>query len=116
MSGSTAMRYTLSDDLWAALEPLVRKAKRFKGDQPLALPGREFFEALSLSRGRLCSRVIVTAVDEDTAIAVAVVPGPSGRRAAAGADAGQDTGGPGGGGVGRGQGVRRGRGRARRGR
>ncbi len=40
------MRYMLSDDLWAALEPLVQKAKRFKGGQPPALPERDFLEAL----------------------------------------------------------------------
>ena len=40
------MRYMLTDDLWAAMEPLVRKAKRHKGGQPPALPERLFFEAL----------------------------------------------------------------------
>lgn len=40
------MRYLLTDDLWAAMEPLVLKAKRHKGGQPPALPERDFFEAL----------------------------------------------------------------------
>lgn len=40
------MRYMLTDDLWAAMEPHVRQAKRHKGGQPPALPDRVFFEAL----------------------------------------------------------------------
>jgi transposase len=40
------MRYMLTDDLWAAMEPLVRQAKRHKGGQRPALPERQFFEAL----------------------------------------------------------------------
>jgi putative transposase len=40
------MRYMLTDDLWAALEPLVQKAKWYKGGQPPALSDRQFFEAL----------------------------------------------------------------------
>jgi transposase len=40
------MRYLLTDDLWAAMEPLVLKAKRHQGGQPPALPDRAFFEAL----------------------------------------------------------------------
>ena len=40
------MRYMLTDDLWAALEPLVQQAKRHQGGQPPALPDRQFFEAL----------------------------------------------------------------------
>jgi transposase len=40
------MRYMLTDDLWAAMEPLVEHAKRHKGGQPPALPERAFFEAL----------------------------------------------------------------------
>jgi hypothetical protein len=28
------MRYVLTDDLWAALEPLARQAKRHNGGQP----------------------------------------------------------------------------------
>jgi transposase len=40
------MRYMLTDDLWAALEPLVRQAKRHRGGQPPRLPERDFFEAL----------------------------------------------------------------------
>lgn len=37
------MRYMLTDDLWAAMGPLVEKAKWYKGGQ---LPDRDFFEAL----------------------------------------------------------------------
>ena len=40
------MRYMLTDDRWAAMEPLVEDAKRHKGGQPPALPDRTFFEAL----------------------------------------------------------------------
>jgi transposase len=40
------MRYMLTDELWAALEPHVRRAKRHKGGQRPALPDRGFFEAL----------------------------------------------------------------------
>ena len=40
------MRYMLTEDLWAALEPLVRRAKRHKGGQPPQLAERDFFEAL----------------------------------------------------------------------
>jgi len=40
------MRYVLSDDLWQALEPLVRQAKWYKGGQKPALSDRDFFEAL----------------------------------------------------------------------
>ena len=40
------MRYMLTDDLWAALEPLVRQAKRYKGGQKPLLSDRAFFEAL----------------------------------------------------------------------
>lgn len=36
----------LTDELWAAMEPLVRTAKRHKGGQPPVLPERMFFEAL----------------------------------------------------------------------
>jgi hypothetical protein len=36
----------LTDDLWAALEPLVEGAKRHKGGQAPRLPDRSFFEAL----------------------------------------------------------------------
>jgi transposase len=44
--GTDAMRYMLSDDLWAAMEPLVRQAKTHKGGQPPVLSERLFFEAL----------------------------------------------------------------------
>ncbi len=40
------MRYMLTDDLWAALDPLVRRAKWYKGGQPPALSDRDFFEAV----------------------------------------------------------------------
>jgi putative transposase len=40
------MRYMITDELWAAMEPLVEQAKRHKGGQPPALPDRMFFEAL----------------------------------------------------------------------
>jgi transposase len=40
------MRYMVTDGLWAALEPMVQRAKRHKGGQPPALSDRDFFEAL----------------------------------------------------------------------
>lgn len=40
------MRHMLTDDLWAAMGPLVRQAKEHKGGQPPVLPERMFFEAL----------------------------------------------------------------------
>ncbi len=40
------MLYMLTDDLWAAMAPLVRQAKRHRGGQPPGLPDRQFFEAL----------------------------------------------------------------------
>ncbi len=40
------MRYMLTDDLWTALEPMVRQAKRHRGGQKPALSDRGFFEAL----------------------------------------------------------------------
>lgn len=40
------MRYMLTDERWAAMEPLVNAAKRHKGGQPPRLPDRLFFEAL----------------------------------------------------------------------
>lgn len=40
------MRYMFTDDLWAALEPLVRRAKWHTGGQKPALSDRDFFEAL----------------------------------------------------------------------
>ena len=40
------MRYMLADDLWAALGPLVARAKRHPQGQKPALPDRAFFEAL----------------------------------------------------------------------
>ena len=36
----------LTDPLWAALKPLVQKAKKHKGGQPPVLPDRMSFEAL----------------------------------------------------------------------
>ena len=40
------MRYMLTDDLWAAMEPLVRQARAHRGGQPPVLPDRMFFEAV----------------------------------------------------------------------
>src|SRR4051812_50094390 len=40
------MRYMLTDDLWAAMAPVVEAAKRHKGGQRPGLPERGFFEAL----------------------------------------------------------------------
>src|SRR5215468_8504461 len=40
------MRYMITDDRWAALAPLVARAKRHRGGQPPAVPDRTFFEAL----------------------------------------------------------------------
>jgi transposase len=40
------MRYMLTDDLWAAMEPLVGRAKSHRGGQQPVLPDRQFFEAL----------------------------------------------------------------------
>jgi transposase len=40
------MRYLISDELWAAMEPLVLRAKTHKGGRPPVLPERLFFEAL----------------------------------------------------------------------
>ena len=36
----------LTDELWDAMEPLVRAAKTHKGGQPPVLPERMFFEAV----------------------------------------------------------------------
>src|SRR5690242_14731822 len=40
------MRYLLTDELWAAMEPLVQQAKTHRGGQEPVLPERLFFEAL----------------------------------------------------------------------
>jgi transposase len=40
------MRYVLTDERWAVMEPLVRQAKTDKGGQPPKLGDRLFFEAL----------------------------------------------------------------------
>jgi transposase len=40
------MRYMLTDDLWAALGPLVARSKRHPQGQKPTLPDRAFFEAL----------------------------------------------------------------------
>ena len=40
------MRYTLTDDLWAAIAPLVQRAKTHRDGQPPVLSERLFFEAL----------------------------------------------------------------------
>src|SRR3954471_7800014 len=36
----------ITDDLWAALRPVVHQAERYRCGQPPALPDRVFFEAL----------------------------------------------------------------------
>jgi putative transposase len=40
------MRYMLTDELWAALEPLVEQAKVNRQGPPPTLPDRQFYEAL----------------------------------------------------------------------
>lgn len=40
------MRYVLTGERWAAMEPLVHAAKRHEGGQPPRLSDRLFFEAL----------------------------------------------------------------------
>ena len=40
------MRYMITDQLWAAMEPLISQAKRHKGGQSPVLPDRMFFEAV----------------------------------------------------------------------
>jgi transposase len=40
------MRYMLTDERWAAMEPLVRQARTHKGGQPPKVGDRVFFEAL----------------------------------------------------------------------
>jgi len=40
------MRYMLTDELWAVMEPLVEQAKRYTCGQPPVLPERMFFEAV----------------------------------------------------------------------
>lgn len=40
------MRYALTDERWAVMEPLVRQAKTHKGGQPPRPGDRLFFEAL----------------------------------------------------------------------
>src|SRR5262245_28471054 len=40
------MRYMITNELWAAMGPLVAQAKRHKGGQPPVLPDRMFFEAV----------------------------------------------------------------------
>jgi transposase len=44
--GPDAMRYMLTDELWAVMEPLVTQAKRHKGGQKPEVPDRVFFEAV----------------------------------------------------------------------
>jgi putative transposase len=41
-----AMRYMLTDGLWAAMGPLVKAARRHRGGHPPAVPDRVFFEAV----------------------------------------------------------------------
>jgi putative transposase len=40
------MRHALTDEQWAALGPLVARAKTPRGGQPARLPDRRFFDAL----------------------------------------------------------------------
>ena len=40
------MRYMITDELWAAMGPLVDRAKRRRGGQAPVLPDRMFFEGL----------------------------------------------------------------------
>jgi transposase len=40
------LRYMITDGLWAAMEPLVNRAKKHRGGQPPVLPDRLFFEAV----------------------------------------------------------------------
>jgi transposase len=40
------MRYMLTDELWAVMQPLVSKAKRYTCGQQPKLPERMFFEAV----------------------------------------------------------------------
>ena len=40
------MRYMLTDDLWAVMEPLVEQAKQHNGGQEPTIPDRVFFEAI----------------------------------------------------------------------
>src|SRR5579883_1271874 len=40
------MRYMLTGDLWAAVQPPVEQAKWYKGGHPPAASDRQFFEAL----------------------------------------------------------------------
>jgi len=44
--GLDAMRYMLTDELWAILGPAVEQAKKHTCGQPPVLPERMFFEAL----------------------------------------------------------------------
>jgi transposase len=44
--GPDAMRYMLTDELWAVMGPLVARAKRHKGGQQPEVPDRAFFEAV----------------------------------------------------------------------
>src|SRR5262245_61089084 len=41
-----AMRYMITDELWAALGPVVEQAKRHRQGQKPELPERLFFEAI----------------------------------------------------------------------
>lgn len=40
------MRYQITDELWAVMGPLVRKAKRHRRGPKPKVPDRQFFEAL----------------------------------------------------------------------
>ena len=40
------MRYLITNEVWAVMEPLVAQAKRHRGGKPPVLPDRMFFEAV----------------------------------------------------------------------
>lgn len=45
-SARLLMRYLITDELWAIMEPMILQARRHKGGHPPAVPDRLFFEAL----------------------------------------------------------------------
>jgi transposase len=45
-SGKDAMRYMITDTMWAMMEPLVEAAKSHKGGQRPLIPDRQFFEGM----------------------------------------------------------------------
>jgi putative transposase len=46
LRGKDAMRYMITDELWAVMGPLVKEAKRYKCGKRPQLPDRAFFEAV----------------------------------------------------------------------